>query len=75
MNYSIIRDTGVRTGTFTVVPTGGGTLSYNDDYVENETIGLTLTATQSGDDVSINYTTTDTGVDGSITFTISTFRV
>jgi len=75
MNYSIIRDTGVRTGTFTVIPTGGGALTYNDDYTENESVGTTLTATQAGDDVSINYTTTNTGVDGSITFTISNFRV
>ena len=75
MNYSITRDTGVRHGSFRVVPTGGGSLTYDDDYVENESVGVTLSATQAGDDVSINYTTTDTGVDGSITFTISNFRV
>lgn len=75
MNYSITRNTGVRQGTFCVVPTGGGTLTYNDDYVENETTGVTFSATQSGNDVFINYTTTNTGVDGSITFTISNFRV
>jgi hypothetical protein len=75
INYSITRNTGVRNGSFTVVPTGGGTLTYNDDYVENESIGVTIAASQSGDNVSINYTTTDTGVDGSITFTISNFRV
>jgi hypothetical protein len=75
MNYSITRDTGVRHGSFRVVPTGGGALTYDDDYVENETTGVTFTATQAGDNVSINYTTTNTGVDGSITFTISNFRV
>lgn len=75
MNYSITRDTGTRHGSFRVTPTGGGTLTYDDDYVENEAIGVTLTASQSGDDVSINYTTTNTGVDGSITFTISSFSV
>lgn len=75
MNYSITRNTGVRHGSFRVVPTGGGTLTYDDDYVENTVIGVTLTATQSGDDVSIKYTTTNTGVDGSITFTISNFLV
>lgn len=75
MNYSVVRDTSVRQGVFTVVPTGGGSLTYNDDYVENMSAGVTLSATQSGDNVSIKYTTTNTGVDGSITFTISNFRV
>lgn len=75
MNYSITRDTGVRHGSFRVVPTGGGTLTYDDDYVEDESVGVTLSATQSGDDVSIKYTTTNTGVDGSITFTISKFQI
>jgi len=75
MSYSITRTTGVRHGSFRVVPTGGGTLTYEDDYVENQSVGVTLIATQTGDDVSIKYTTTNTGVDGSITFTISNFRV
>jgi hypothetical protein len=75
MNYSITRDTGVRHGTFRVVPTGSGTLTYDDDYVEDLAVGVTLSATQSGDDVTIKYTTTNTGVDGSITFSISNFRV
>lgn len=75
MNYSITRDTGVRHGTFRVVPTGGGSLTYDDDYVEDQAVGVTLSASQTGDDVTIKYTTTNTGVDGSITFSISNFRV
>ena len=75
MNYSITRDTGVRHGSFRVVPTGGGTITYDDDYVEDQAVGVTLSATQAGDDVSIKYTTTNTGVDGSITFSISNFRI
>ena len=75
MNYSITRDTGVRHGSFRVVPTGGGSITYDDDYVEDQTVGVTLSASQSGDDVSIKYTTTNTGVDGSITFTLSNFRL
>lgn len=74
INYSIVRDVAVRNGSFRVVPTGGGTLTYDDDYVENASVGVTLTATQSGTDVNIKYTTTNTGLDGSITFTVSTFR-
>ena len=75
MTYSITRDTSVRQGTFRVVPTGGGTLTYDDDYVEDLTTGVTFSATQSGDTVSIKYTTSNTGIDGSITFTISNFRI
>ena len=74
VEYSITRDTGVRHGTFRVVPTGGGSLTYDDDYVENEVIGVTLSASQVGDDVNITYTSSNT-LDGSITFTISKFRV
>lgn len=75
MNYSITRDTSVRHGSFRVVPTGGGLLTYDDDYVEDLTTGVTLSASQTGSNVSITYTTTNTGVDGSITFSISKFRV
>jgi len=75
MNYSITRDTGTRHGSFRVTPTGGGTLTYDDDYVENESVGVTLAASQSGDNVAIVYTTTNTGVDGSITFSSSNFRI
>jgi hypothetical protein len=75
INYSITRDTGVRHGTFRVTPVGGGTLTHDDDYVEDETIGVTLSASQVADDVNITYTSSNTGIDGSITFTISKFRV
>lgn len=75
LNYSITRDTGVRHGSLRVVPTGGGTLTYDDDYVENQSVGVTLSVTQTGDDVDVKYTTTNTGVDGSITFSVSTFRI
>lgn len=74
LNYTIIRDTGTRQGTFSVVPTGGGTLTYNDDYIENEAIGVTFSASQSGDNVSITYTTTN-DVEGSITYSVTTSRV
>jgi hypothetical protein len=74
INYSIVRDVAVRHGSFRVVPTGSGTLTFDDDYVENAAVGVILTATQSGTDINIKYTTTNTGLDGSITFTVSTFR-
>ena len=45
------------------------------DYIENTAIGVTLTASQSGDNVNINYTTTNTGVDASITFTTTAYPI
>lgn len=74
IDYSITRDVDVRHGSFRVVPTGGGTPTFDDDYVESASVGVTLLATQSGNDLNIKYTTTNTGLDGSITFTVSTFR-
>jgi len=71
INYSITRDTGIRQGSFTVIPTGGGTLTYSDDYNENLSIGVTLTATQAGDVAFVQYTSTNTGVDGLILFTVN----
>jgi hypothetical protein len=73
INYSIARDTGVRQGSFSIVPTGGGTLTYNDEYNENLSVGVTLTATQVGDVVTARYTTTNTGISGTLSFTINGF--
>ena len=75
IDYSITRDTSVRHGTIRVVPTGGGSLTYDDDYVENATTGVTFSVSQSGDDVDVKYTTTNTGINGSLTYSISKFRV
>jgi hypothetical protein len=75
LNYSITRDTGTRQGTFRVLPTGGGTLTTDDDYSENLPVGVTLSATEGGGVVNIQYTTTNTGISGSISYSISTFGV
>lgn len=75
MNYSITRDTGTRQGTFKVVPAVGGTLTTEDDYNQNQDIGVTLSAAETAGIVNIRYTTTNTGIDGSLNYSISTFRV
>jgi hypothetical protein len=75
MNYSITRDTGTRQGTFKVVPAGGGTLTTEDDYNQNQDIGVTLSAAETSGIVNIRYTTTNAGIDGSLNYSISTFRV
>lgn len=75
MDYSIIRGTSYRRGTFRVVPTGGGTLTYDDDYDEDATTGVTFTANQVGNTVNIGYTTSSTGNSASITFTVNNFLI
>lgn len=75
MTYSIVRDTSVRQGTLRVVPTGGGTLTYDDDYIEDLSTGVTFSVAQVGSTVSIKYSTSNTGIDGSIAFTVSNVRI
>ena len=56
----------VRHGTLSVVAAedpgdSTGSLTYMDDYIENNTSGLTLSADQTGNVVSVQYTSTATG--------------
>ena len=68
MQYTIVRDTGVRTGTLTVANTPP---DYTDDYNENADCGVEFTVTQSVNQVSVNYTSTSTGFDGFLTYSIT----
>ena len=74
INYSIFRDTGTRQGSLKIVPTGGGLLTYDDDYNENQSVGVTFSISQSTGLVNVNYTTNNTGIDGTIVFSVSAFR-
>jgi len=74
INYGITRDTGIRQGAFRVVATGGGVLTYDDDYNQNLDIGVTLSAVASGGLINVQYTTSNTGIDGFISFTVSCYR-
>lgn len=58
IQYSITRGTAYRTGVISVTSTGGGTLTYTDEYSENQTTGITLSVTQATNTVSIKYTAT-----------------
>lgn len=73
MDYTITRSTTVRTGTLTAVSAATGTFSYTDDYTENSTTGVTLTATEAGagDDITVAYATTSTGSGGYINYSIT----
>jgi hypothetical protein len=72
INYSILRDTASRVGTITVsTNVGGSALNYSDDFVQNQDTGVTLTITQVGSTVSLNYTSLSTGQSGIINFSIN----
>ena len=73
--YTARRDAGVRVGTFRVTSEGPSIVAYDDDYTANENIGLTLTASQVGDIVTVDYTTTNTGLDGTISYSTTYFRL
>jgi len=73
MDYTIIRADLRRTGQMVVVKgqaaTGTG-FAYTDDFVENGTTGVTLTAASDGANVRISYTSTNT-VAGTIDYSIT----
>lgn len=74
MDYTINRGDYRRTGTLTAVKGQGSTTTgfvYADDYYENGTIGVTLTAAPDGANVLVTYTSTSTGSDGTINYSIS----
>ena len=74
VNYTIIRDFVYRTGTMIVATDVGDSslgITSSDDYVENGTTGITLTADQAGDIVSFDYTATNTGNNGTISYSIT----
>jgi hypothetical protein len=70
IDYTILRTTSYRTGTLTVV--SGTGFSYSDDFVENTSTGVTLTATDNTGTVTISYSATNTGQNATINYSIST---
>jgi len=74
-DYTISRFGSIRHGTMIVTAQVSDdsslTLSYSDDYTENLTTGVTLSATQVVNTVSVKYTTTNTGSSGTLTYSIA----
>lgn len=72
INYTITRGTAYRTGTI-MIATDGSTsnLTWNDDFVENTSSGVTLSVSQASTNVSLNYTTSNTGTNGTIHYSIT----
>ncbi len=73
VDYTIARGTTFRTGVMMVVNGVSSGFTYTDDYVENASTGVTLTATEAspGGNITVAYTTTSTGTAGTITYSIA----
>lgn len=76
MDYTMLRNTAVRTGTLTVVrgkSDASGGFSFVDNYQENASTGVTLTAAEAtaGGNITVSITATSTGVSGTINYSVT----
>ena len=75
MDYTIVRETSVRTGTMTVVndadDSAGDGLSYSDDYVQNSDPDVSLAVTDVGTTITVNYTSSGTRPAGLIYYSVT----
>jgi polygalacturonase len=71
MDYTIERDTNYRHGTLIVATNTSATLSFNDNFTENTSTGITLSVSQVGSDVTIEYSSTNTGLTGTLTYSLA----
>ena len=70
-DYTIARDVAFRHGTLVVSGTAGTSVTYSDDYTQNDNTGITLSVTTSGNNAIVQYTATNTGLTGTLTYSIS----
>ena len=74
VNYTTLRDTGVRTGTLTVVADANdsaGALNFVDNYTENVNLGVTLYVSQTLDTISVGFTTTNTSAAAEFIYSVN----
>lgn len=74
MDYTIVRGTATRTGTYTIVASTdgtGGTLTTNDTGVQNTGTGVTLSVSETGSVVTVSYTSTSTGTAGELYYSLN----
>lgn len=69
VDYTITRSTSYRSGTMSIV--SGTGFTYNDDYAENSSTGITLSAAEAGGNVTVSYTSSSTGDPGTIKYSIT----
>ena len=72
VNYTIIRGSAYRTGTLSVSSNNGsGAPVTSDEYVQNGDTGISLSVSQAGTTVSVNYTSSDLGTTSTINYSIT----
>jgi hypothetical protein len=74
INYTIVRSTAVRTGTYTIVcgtDASGTNLQGSDTGVQNSAPGVTFSVTESTSIVVWKYVTTNTGTAGTLNYSIT----
>jgi hypothetical protein len=71
MDYTIARDTNYRHGTMIVATDTSATLTFNDNFTENTSTGITLSVSQVGTNVTIRYSSTNTGLTGTLTYSLA----
>jgi hypothetical protein len=74
INYSIVRGTAVRTGTYIIVcgtDAAGTNIQGSDSGVQNSTTGQTFSVSETGSVVSWKYVTTSTGTAGTIYYSVT----
>ena len=71
MDYTIERDTNFRHGTMFVATDTSATLTFNDNFTENSSTGVTLSVSQVGSDVTVEYSSTNTGLTGILTYSLA----
>jgi len=70
MDYTVIRDTRVRTGSL-MVASDGISINWTDDYNENTTTDLVLTPVLTGGIVSLTYDSTAASGQGSLVYSLA----
>ena len=75
MNYTITRETSVRTGTMIVVndadDSAGDGFSWNDDYVQNSDTDITLNVTDTGSTITVQYSSSSARGAGKIYYSLT----
>ena len=74
INYTIVRNTSVRTGVLTIVAgtdASGTNLALSDTGVENNTTGVTFSATESASIITIKASTSSTGNTATLKYSIT----
>ena len=69
VDYTITRSASYRSGTMSII--SGTGFTYSDDYAENSSTGITLSAAAAGGNVTVSYTSSSTGDDGTIKYSIT----